>query len=105
MEWTVENYDHFMSKHGPEANPEGWSQWMLWFNMLENYGVYVREGLLDIRLVCLLSGGTIMASWRKYKPIIYEWRKRKNRPRFFIEAEYLVEKVGEYFKKHPELEP
>ena len=105
QDWKVIDYDQFMSDYGPEVNPDGWNQFMLWFNRLENFGVYVREGLLDIRLVCLLGGGTIKSSWEKYKPIFDELRIRTNRPRDFIEGEYLYEKVVEYLRKHPEIAP
>jgi len=105
MEWRFQDYDQFMSEYGPEVNPDGFKQFMLWGNKLEAFGVYVREGLLSIRLVCLLSGGTIIAFWEKYQLFFDEWRGRLNRPRDFIEAEYLYEKAVEYFEKHPELAP
>ena len=105
MDWQYKDFDQFTSDYGPEINPDGWAQFFLWSNRLKAFGVYVREGLLDIRLVCLLSGGTITSTWEKFKPFFIEWRSRYNRPRGFIEAEYLYSKVVEYFKKHPELAP
>ena len=72
---------------------------------LKHLASMLEKVCLDIRLVCLLSGGTIMSTWEKFKPFFIEWRSRYNRPRGFIEAEYLYLKVVEYFKKHSELAP
>lgn len=103
LNWEVGDYDVFMSEHGPEADPEDWKNLNAFFNGLEQYGVYVREGLLDVRLVCLMSGGTIKEAWEKYRGMFEEWRLRYDRPRDWIEAEYLYERVVDYLAKHPEL--
>ena len=103
LNWEVGDYDDFMSEHGSEANPEDWGAVNAWFNRLEYFDVYVREGLLDVRLICLMSVGTIKESWEKYRGILEEWRLRYDRPRDWIEAEYLYERVVEYLAKHPEL--
>ena len=103
LNWEVDNYDFFMSEHGPDADPEDWKNLNAFFNRLELWGVYVREGLLDVRLVCLMSGGTIKESWEKYRGLFEERRRRYNRPRDWIEAEYLYERVVDYLAKHPEL--
>ena len=103
LDWDVTDYDDFISKHGPEANPQDWKDLYAWFNRMELQGVYVREGLLDVRLVCLMSGGTIKESWEKYRGVFEEWRRRYNRPRDWVEAEYLYERVIDYLAKHPEL--
>ena len=71
--------------------------------MLEEMGVYVKEGLLDIRLIYLLNGGNITLSWELLKVLMKERRIQKNWPRWFIEAEYLCKKIVEYGEKHPEL--
>jgi len=67
LNWEVGDYDDFMSEHGSEANPEDWGAVNAWFNRLEYFDVYVREGLLDVRLICLMSVGTIKESWEKYR--------------------------------------
>ena len=103
LNWEVGEYDDFMSEHGPQADPEGWKTLNAWFNRLELYGVYVREGLIDVRLVCLMSGGTIKESWEKYRGIFEEGRLRYDRPRDWIEAEHLYDRVIDYLAKHPEL--
>ena len=82
-DWNFNDYDDFMSKHGPQSDPEGWRDVLIWFNLLEGFGVYVREGLLDVRLVCLFSGGTIRNTREKYREVFMEHRIRTNHPRFF----------------------
>ena len=99
LEW--EDYDSFHSKH-IENNSEDWNNFMIWFNNFEEFGIYVREGMLSIRLICLLSGGTYLMSWEKFEPIILERRKRLNAPRWFIEAEFMYNKMKEYMDKHKE---
>ena len=104
LSWEFDDYDDFVSRHGQETDPEGYDDFLTWFNKMEEYGVYVREGLLDVRLVCLFSGGTMRRSWEKYRDIVYEERRRLGAPRRFIEAEFLYEKIVEYGISHPELE-
>ena len=103
LSWEFGDYDDLMSKYGPEANPEGWDDLMGWFRMLEEMGVYVKEGLLDIRIIYLLQGGNITKSWELLKVLSKEQRIQRNMPRWFIEAEYLCKKIVEYGEKHPEL--
>ncbi len=101
--WEYGDYDDLMSKYGPEANPEGWDNLMRWLLKQEELGVYAKEGLLDIRLVYLLQGGTITKTWELLKVLLKEHRIRRNWPRWFIEAEYLSKRIIEYGEKHPEL--
>ena len=103
LSWEYSDYDDVISKYGPEINPEGWENLMRWFRMLEEMGVYVKEGMLDIRLIYLLHGGTITVSWELLKVLMKERRIRTNISRWFIEAEYLCKKIVEYGEKHPEL--
>ena len=103
INWDTGDYDVFMSEHGPEAKLEDWMLLNSFFYRLEFQGVYVREGLLDIRLVCLIDGGTIKEAWEHYRGLWDEYRRRYNRPRYYIEAEYLYGRVVEYLAVHPEL--
>ncbi|MHA2164074.1 MAG: DUF4760 domain-containing protein [Candidatus Thorarchaeota archaeon] len=101
--WEYGDYDDLMSKYGPEANPEGWDNLIRWLLKNEELGVYAKEGLLDIRLVYLLQGGTITKTWELLEVLLKEFRIRNNWPRWFIEAEYLCKRIIEYGEKHPEL--
>ena len=100
---TWKDYDDFTEKYGLESSSEVWSNNMAWIDAFEFYGLYVREGLLDIRLVSLSSGGTFTKYWEKYGPVWKELRKRLDEPRWGIEAEYLYIRIIDYMEKHPEL--
>ena len=103
LEASWVNYEDFWDKYGPENNPQTWKNVVAWFDGFELYGVYVREGMLDVRLICLTSGGTYVKSWEKFGPVWQEHRKRIDEPRYWIEAEYVYEQMKKYFKQHPEL--
>ena len=103
LEWT--DYDDYMDRHGDGGESQYWKDVINWFNRFEEYGVYVKEGMLNIRPIVLLSGGSFTRSWELYESLIHEHRKRINEPRWFIEAEYLYGKIQEYYKKHPKLAP
>ncbi len=103
LSWEYGDHDDLMSKYGPEANPEGWDNLIRLFLKLEELGVYVKEGLLDIRLIYLLMGGSITKTWELLTVLLKEFRIRNNWPRWFIEAEYLCKRIIEYGEKHPEL--
>jgi hypothetical protein len=102
LEITWSSYDDFLSKY-VDNESEHWKNILIWFNNFEELGVYVREGMLNVRLVCLLSGGTYLVSWEKYEPIIFEWRKKHSSPRWFIEAEYIYKNMKEYMTKHKDM--
>ena len=69
----------------------------------EGIGVLVKEGLLDIRPITLLSSGIIRSMWEKFDPIKYEVRKELEWPRLFIECEYLYYEIMKFHKEHPEI--
>jgi len=70
---------------------------------LEGIGVLVKENLVDVRLPVLLYSGMINWYWEKYGPMTLISRKEMGWPRAMVEAEYLVGRVKEYSKRHPEL--
>ena len=92
---TWEDYDDFMEKYGPESGTDVWANNIAWLDAFELYGVYIREGMLDVRLVCLICGGTFLNYWDKYGSLWVEHRKRVNNPRFFIESEYIYKRIKE----------
>ena len=69
----------------------------------EGVGVLVREGLVDIRLVALLMTGSTLKFWSRLEPYIGEMRSA-DYPRVAIETEYLVNRLRDYIKDHPEIE-
>jgi hypothetical protein len=69
----------------------------------EGAGVLLREGLIDINTVSLLSSGIIIWWWDYFGEMVLKVRKEFGFPRFMIEAEYLAKRVNEYGLSHPEL--
>jgi hypothetical protein len=69
----------------------------------EGIGVLVRENLVPIRLVSLMLSGNIIWFWSTYGDAIKDARREFNWPRFFVEIEYLFDRVVEYGTQHPEL--
>ena len=104
FEFQFETPEEFNEKYGQQNNPEAYNDWMHLSDLLEGVGVFVREGLVDIRLVALLESGLITNYWRKYEIVWQDWRLKHDWPRAAIEVEYLYHRIIEYGKQHPELE-
>ena len=69
----------------------------------EGLGVFVKEGLVGIRLVALTMTFMTRSLWEKLAPVIYNGRKRNNYPRMLSEFEYLYDELMKYLEEHPEL--
>ena len=69
----------------------------------EGLGVFVKEGLVGIRLVALTMTFMTRSLWEKLAPVVYEGRKRHNYPRMLSEFEYLYDELMKYVEEHPEL--
>jgi hypothetical protein len=101
--YDTSNLDEFISKFY-EPDSEIRKPYFDWFNSLEELGMYLREGVLNIQYVFLLAGGSIITIWEKYEKIHMYFREIWG-SRFLTEAEYLYKKLKEYVDKHPELAP
>jgi len=97
------DFEDWWEKYGFDSNPEFRKLYLDHFNQLEELGVYVKEGLLDVRYLVMLGGHSIIYMWEMYQPI-NEGLKAKFGPNWFTEAEYLYERVKDYMERHPELE-
>jgi len=82
---------------------ENYKAWTMVGSYLEGIGVLVRENLVDIRLVSELMSGFIRWYWEHFGQGILRCREKLNWPRFFIEVEYLAERVRDFGIEHPEL--
>jgi hypothetical protein len=100
MKYT--DYEDFERKYGHDENPEANNMITRHMMLMEGFGVLIREGYISVRLVALLTSGTIRLGWEKMRDYIYEVRKRNNMPRWSIEYEYLYNKVMEYAEQLPE---
>ena len=61
-EWEMSDYDDFIRVWSDPENRKSFSQMSYWF---ETLGVYVREGLIPIRLVALTMTGMVTDFWIK----------------------------------------
>jgi hypothetical protein len=69
----------------------------------EGLGVFVREGLVDIRLVALLMTGYTKEFFEKFAPYLEEVRVSYGMPRMMSETEYLYHRLMKYLEEHPEI--
>ena len=69
----------------------------------ESLGVFVKEGLIDIRLVALLLTGFVKPFFEMVIPYLPEVRADLRMPRFLSETEYLYHELVGYIEKHPEI--
>lgn len=99
--WEWDDYDDFMQNYWSKAEKrETWSSLSGYF---EGLGVYIREGLVPIRLVALTMTGMLIRYWDMFGPVIKEYRIRENTPRNLSETEYLYNELMKYLERHPEL--
>jgi len=69
----------------------------------EGLGVFVKEGLVDIRLVALLMTGYTKEFFEKIAPYLEEVRVIYGIPRMLSETEYLYHRLMKYLEEHPEI--
>ena len=69
----------------------------------EGLGVFVKEGLIDIRLIALTMTGATRAVWEKQAPYVVEARETWGNPLFASEFEYLYKEIMRYNQEHPNL--
>ena len=99
--WEWDDYDDFMQNYWSKSEiRETFSSLSDYF---EGLGVYVKEGLVPIRLVALTMTVMLTRYWDRFGPIIKEYRIRENMPRNYSESEYLYNELIKYVEKHPEL--
>lgn len=104
MDMEYDDFEDFEHKYGRDNNPEANELITMHMLQMEGYGVLVREGYVSVRLVALLTSGSIRIGWEKLRDYIYKARERYNMPRWSIEYEYLYNTLMEYAEKHPELQ-
>lgn len=100
LRWEWEDYDDYREKYGDLQSQEKLETVGGYF---EGVGVYVREGLIPIRLVTLFMTNPIVRFHEKFGPIANEERVRHNAPRIGSETEYLYNELMKYIEAHPEL--
>jgi hypothetical protein len=100
MSWEWSDYDDFKRIWSDPEKKKSFDQISYY---LETLGVYVKEGLIPIRLVAVTMTVWVTGFWNKFGSMIVENRVRTNVPRLLSETEYLYNELMKYLEKHPEL--
>ena len=69
----------------------------------EAVGVFLKEDLMNIRLLALYDTTGTIHYWERYRDIIYEQRNRRNTKRSWDMWEYTYDTLRAYLEEHPEL--
>ncbi|MCX6653676.1 MAG: hypothetical protein NTY03_00995 [Candidatus Bathyarchaeota archaeon] len=72
-EWK--DFSDFTHKYDSRVNPENWAVRQYFWGAYDVLGYQWKEGLVDIGLISRLAGGRIEATWKRFSPIIEEYRK------------------------------
>jgi hypothetical protein len=70
-------------------------------------GIYLKEGVLDIRMIAQYQPALMLLFWKWCKPILQESRKKRMHigSSFYQNVDYLFNSLEKYFEGHPELAP
>lgn len=80
----VDDYEHYKALYS--SSPQMEQGMSIMQEVFEGVGVFVHEGLIDIRLVAREIGGFFPRWWRRFGPFLLERRAELEFPRFMIEA-------------------
>jgi len=98
--WKIDSIDEFMEMFSEKDWTKGRTfNSMYW--IYEELGTLVHEGLIDIRLVARMIG-YFKRDWEKWGPLIKQYRVIRNDPRWWVEAEYLYNRLAEFGRQNPE---
>ena len=88
MEW--EDYADFERKYGSDNNREAYLERITIWNTYNNYGVLLKNGLIDPEMVYDAAGAPLLMGWEKWRPIIMEQRVRYMGPNYLEHWEHLA---------------
>ncbi len=94
-----ESYEEYMQKqdwNSDESDSEFIRAANLVYSFYEGLGVFVKEGLVDIRMIALTMTYMTRTLWEKIAPMIYKSREQLNYPRMLSEFEYLYDELMKY---------
>ena len=77
-EWT--DFDDFMTRYGPEENPEDHASWDRMIYYFEGIGLMVKQGLVNPDTVFELLGLVTLFLWDKYHPLLLQMRENVGVP-------------------------
>ncbi len=99
----MEQREGFIEINGYPNETEFNNAYAILVGFFEGLGVFVREGLVDIRLVALLMTGYTKVFFEKIAPYLEEVRVIYGMPRMLSETEYLYHRLMKYLEEHPEI--
>jgi hypothetical protein len=89
----IRGYDDFVEKFGmPSAEEPVWTALYMGINYLNEVGMLLHRGFIDIESVDELFGYRVAVFWEKLKPLIEGWRKQLN-PQVAKWFEYLYNEM------------
>ena len=101
-DWEYAKIDSYKDYVNMWQNKESYIAAGYWQIYYEGVGSLVRSGLIDIGLVANFLSTEVKIAWERVGPYILEFRKVNNYPRFFVEFEYLYDRMMSYCKDRPE---
>jgi hypothetical protein len=78
IKWQWTDYDDFISKYGPDANPDEWLNLMYTLYPFEQLGILMKQGVFDPPMMYHQLGSFIIGLWEKVEPVLNEYRKRND---------------------------
>ena len=99
LQWEWDDYDDFERKYGSVKSPLLFGKRYNVWKMFDVLGWLVEKGMVGIEDANALMSQSLLWSWTKFEPIIYEWRRIYMMPDAFVYWERLNHKVVEYRKE------
>ena len=104
-EATWSSHEEWLEKYKNDIKYDNAYRWLA--TILNCRGVFLREDLLDVRLLALIESvrerGPTIYWWEKHRDVIINERKRLNNRRYCSEWEYSYNLLVKYLEEHPEL--
>ena len=97
------DYDEWLERYWSDEDYK--IAFRYWMHCFEHTGVYLKEDILDIRLLALRSAWSLIWWWEKHRDVIYNERKRRNNRRYCDMWEYAYDQLMKYLEENPELAP
>ena len=97
---TLEEYNELM-----RTNQDFADGFLFWRQTYEHFGTYLREGIIDIRVVARLNVWFHFWMWENFREVIYDYRKTSGIKNYYYQWEYFYDTLKKYVEKHPELSP
>ena len=90
----------FQKHYDSHVNPENFSERVAFWTELDILGYQFRTGLIDNETVYSTLRGQIVNGWVKFKPIIYEYKKKLEFLKdAYMNWEFMANKLSRIYKE------